>query len=115
MKGSDNNDEFTKEDGQIKFKTNNSGGILGGISNGDEIVLRLAIKPTPTVSVAQDSVNMQKMEIEELSPITRRDPTLLGRIYAVAEAMAAVTIVDALMAARGYDNVGRIENRWREI
>lgn len=115
MKGSENNDEFTEKNGKIKFKTNNSGGILGGISNGEEIVIRLAVKPTPTVSVVQDSVNMQKMKVEELTPITRRDVTLLGRIYAVAEAMAAITIVDALMMARGYDNVCRIENRWREI
>jgi chorismate synthase len=115
MKGSECNDEFTEVDGKIKFKTNNAGGILGGISNGDEIVVRLAVKPTPTVSVIQDSVNMQKMKIEKLNPITRRDPTLLGRIYAVAEAMAAVTIVDALMMARGYDHVGRIENPWREL
>ena len=58
---------------------------------------------------------MQKMEIEELNPITRRDPTLLGRHYAVIEAMAAITIVDALMMARGYDRVCSIENKWREI
>ncbi|MFC1591606.1 chorismate synthase [Thermodesulfobacteriota bacterium] len=115
MKGSECNDEFTKKDGKIGFKTNNAGGILGGISNGDEIVLRLAVKPTPTVSVKQDSVNMPKMEIEELNPITRRDPTLLGRIYSVAEAMAAITMVDALMMARGYDSVCRTENKWREI
>ncbi len=115
MKGSENNDEFADKNGRIGFKTNNSGGLLGGISTGDEIVMRLAIKPTPTVSVRQDSVNMQTMQIEELNPITRRDPTLLGRIYAVAEAMAAITIVDALMMARGYDNVCRTENRWREI
>ncbi len=115
MKGSECNDEFCEKDGKIGFKTNNSGGILGGISNGDEIVVRLAIKPTPTISIRQDSVNMQKMEIEELNPITRRDPTLLGRHYAVIEAMAAITIVDALMMARGYDRICNIENRWREI
>jgi len=115
MKGSENNDQFTKVDGRIGFKTNNAGGILGGISNGEEIVARVAVKPTPTISIKQDSVNMPKMEIEELSPITRRDPTLLGRHYAVIEAMAAITIVDALMMARGYDHVCRIENKWREI
>jgi len=115
MKGSECNDEFTEQDGAIRFKTNNSGGLLGGISNGDEILVRLAIKPTPTVSVRQDSVNMQKMEVEELNPITRRDPTLLGRHYAVVEAMAAMTVVDALMMARGYDSVCRIENKWREL
>lgn len=115
MKGSQCNDGFAQRDGKIGFASNNSGGILGGISNGGEIVLRLAVKPTPTVSVTQNSVNMPKMQIEELSPITRRDPTLLGRIYAVAEAMAAATLVDALMMARGYDHVCRIENKWREI
>lgn len=115
MKGSQNNDQFTKVGGKIGFKNNNAGGILGGISNGDEIVARVAVKPTPTISITQSSVNMPKMEIEELSPITRRDPTLLGRHYAVIEAMAAITVVDALMMARGYDHVCRIENRWREI
>ena len=115
MKGSENNDQFMEKDGKIGFKTNNSGGLLGGISNGEEIVLRVAVKPTPTISLKQDSVNMTKMQIEELSPITRRDPTLLGRHYSVIEAMAAITIVDALMMARGYDHVCRIENPWRKI
>jgi chorismate synthase len=115
MKGSENNDQFTKVGGKITFKTNNAGGLLGGISTGEEIIARIAVKPTPTISLKQDSVNMQKMEIAELSPITRRDPTLVGRHYAVIEAMAAITIVDALMMARGYDNVCRIENKWREL
>ena len=115
MKGSENNDQFTKVDGKITFKTNNAGGLLGGISTGEEIIARIAVKPTPTISLKQDSVNMQKMEIEVLSPITRRDPTLVGRHYAVIEAMAAITIVDTLMMARGYDNVCRSENRWREL
>jgi chorismate synthase len=115
MKGSECNDQFTKKDGRIGFKTNSAGGILGGISNGDEIVVRVAVKPTPTVSVEQDSVNMQKNEVEVLSPITRRDPTLLGRHYPVIEAMAAITMVDALMMARGYDHVCRIDNPWREL
>ena len=115
MKGSENNDQFTKKDGKITFKTNNAGGVLGGISTGDEIVARIAVKATPTISIKQDSVNMQKLEIEELNPITRRDPTLVGRHYAVIEAMAAITVVDALMMARGYDHVCRVENKWREI
>ncbi len=115
MKGSECNDEFCEKEGRIGFKTNHAGGLLGGISTGEEIVARLAVKPTPTISKVQDSVNMPKKEIEKLEPITRRDPTLLGRIYAVVEAMAAITLVDALMMARGYDNVCRIENKWREM
>ncbi len=113
MKGSENNDHPYLDGKNIRFKANNAGGILGGISNGEEIVIRLAVKPTPTVSVAQPSINMKKMKEEILSPITRRDPTLLGRIYAVAEAMAACAILDALYMYRGYDNVCRIDNPWR--
>lgn len=113
MKGSENNDHPYMEEKKIRFKTNNAGGVLGGISNGEEIVIKLAVKPTPTVSVPQPSINMKKMKEETLSPITRRDPTLLGRIYAVAEAMAACAILDALYMYRGYDNVCKIDNPWR--
>jgi len=115
MKGSENNDQFAEKNGKIGFKTNHAGGMLGGISTGEEIYARIAVKATPTISLEQDSVNMPKMKIEKLNPITRRDPTLVGRHYAVIEAMAAITIVDALMMARGYDHVCRIENKWREI
>jgi len=58
-------------------------------------VARIAVKPTPTISIKQDSVNMQRWRTEVLSPITRRDPTLVGRHYAVIEAMTAITLVDA--------------------
>jgi len=51
---------LAKKDGAVGFKTNNAGGLLGGISNGDETVIRLAVKTTPTVSVVQDSANMSK-------------------------------------------------------
>jgi len=115
MKGSECNDEFTEKDGQVGFKSNNAGGLLGGISNGDEIVIRLAIKPTPTISIVQDAINMAKGQVEKLEPITRRDPTLLGRIYSVVEAMAAVTLVDAIMMARGYDRVCQADNPWRQF
>ncbi|MFH0868169.1 MAG: chorismate synthase [Candidatus Woesearchaeota archaeon] len=114
MKGSENNDHPYLDGKKIRFKTNNAGGVLGGISNGEEIIIKLAVKPTPTVSVPQPSINMKEMKEETLSPITRRDPTLLGRIYAVAEAMAACAILDALFMYRGYDNVCRISNPWRQ-
>ena len=104
-----------EKDGTVGFQSNNAGGLLGGISNGDEIVVRLAIKPTPTISVVQDAINMAKGKVEKLEPITRRDPTLLGRIYSVVEAMAAVTLVDALMMARGYDSVCPPNNPWRDF
>ena len=115
MKGSKCNDHPYLEGDKVRFRTNNAGGFLGGISNGEEIVVRIAVKPTPTVSVDQPSVDMYKMEEKTLSPITRRDPTICGRIYPVAEAMVAISIVDALMMARGYDSVCKIDNPWRQI
>ena len=101
--------------GRVAFYSNNAGGFLGGISNGDEIRIRLAIKPTPTVSVPQRAVDVEKMEDGILSPITRRDASLLPRIYPVCEAMARIAIVDALMMARGYRALSNIDEKWDKI
>ena len=114
MKGSECNDfPYLDEEGKVRFKTNNSGGFLGGISNGEDLVMRMAVKPTPTVSVAQPSINMEKMEEAPLGAITRRDPTLLSRIIPVAESMVAMTLVDHLMMWRGYDSLQKFEHRWK--
>ncbi len=114
MKGSECNDfPYLDENGKVRFKTNNSGGFLGGISNGEDLVMRMAVKPTPTVSVAQPSINMEKMEEAPLGAITRRDPTLLSRIIPVAESMVAMTLVDQLMMWRGYDSLQKFEHRWK--
>ncbi|OGD52959.1 chorismate synthase [Candidatus Bathyarchaeota archaeon RBG_13_38_9] len=115
MKGSDFNDHPYLEGGKVKFRTNNSGGVLGGITNGEDIEVRVAIKPTPTVSVEQPSIDMNKMKEEKLSPITRRDPTLLGRIYAVIEAMAAITTVDALFMDRGWEGMSKLDKKWTDL
>lgn len=116
MKGSEFNDQpFIDKNGKVRFKTNNSGGTLGGISCGEDIVVRLAVKPTPTISIAQTSINMKTMKEEKLSPITRRDPTLLGRIYSVAEAMAAIAVLDALYMAKGYDGLARLDKKWMKL
>ncbi len=115
MKGSDCNDHPYLDGDRVRFRTNNAGGFLGGMSNGEEIVVRIAVKPTPTLSVDQPSVDMYKMEETILSPITRRDPTICGRIYAVGEAMVAIAIVDSLMMAHGYASVCKIDNPWRQI
>jgi len=116
MKGSENNDQpYLDKDGRVRFRTNNAGGLLGGMSNGEDIVVRLAIKPTPTISKQQCSINMRTMKEEILSPITRRDPTLLGRIYVVAEAMMAIAILDALYLARAYDSLARLDKKWLRL
>jgi len=116
MKGSENNDQpYMTKDGHVRFKTNNSGGFLGGISNGEDLVMRVAVKPTPTISIKQTSINMQKMKEENLTPITRRDPTLVARIYVVAEAMVACSILDALYMAKGYDALAKLDEKWLKL
>ncbi|MDD5602793.1 MAG: chorismate synthase [Eubacteriales bacterium] len=117
MKGSESNDEpyYDKESGKVKFKTNNSGGFLGGISNGEEIRIRVAVKPTPTISLRQSTVNMAKLENTILQPITRRDPSLCPRIYPVCEAMVRMAILDAIYMAKGYSAVAGISEKWEKL
>ncbi len=117
MLGSESNDEayVDPKTGRVAFYTNNAGGFLGGISNGDEIRIRLAIKPTPTVSVPQKTVNVEKMEDEVLSPITRRDASLLPRIYPVCEAMVRMALLDAILMERGYHAVEGLDEKWDRI
>lgn len=102
-KGSENNDSFRiKETGTIGKSTNHSGGILGGISDGSSVIFRAAIKPTPSISSLQKTVNKDGREIE-ISIHGRHDPVIVPRAVVVVEAMAAVTVADALllnMAAR---------------
>ena len=114
MLGSECNDEmyWDKETGRVKFYTNNAGGFLGGISNGDEVRIRLAVKPTPTVDVVQRTVDTETGADVELSPITRRDASLLPRIYPVCEAMARIAIVDALMQFKGYRAMEDIDEKY---
>ncbi len=116
MLGSQSNDEaYLDADGRVRFKTNNAGGILGGISTWEEIRIRCAVKPTPTVSVPQATVDMVKQENTILSPITRRDPTLLPRIYPVIEAMMRCTILDAIYMAEAYWKVSGIDEKWKRM
>jgi len=116
MTGSENNDQpYITKDGKVRFKTNNAGGFLGGITNGEDIVVRVAVKPTPTISIEQTSINMKKMKEEKLKPITRRDPTLLGRIYVVCEAMMAIAILDSLYLARAYDSLAYLDKKWLKL
>ncbi|MDP2984902.1 MAG: chorismate synthase [Candidatus Latescibacter sp.] len=114
MTGSQWNDEpYVDKNGKVRFRTNNAGGVLGGISNGEDIRIRVAVKPTPTISIDQDSVNMATMENTKLSAITRRDATLLPRIYPVIEAMTRCVILDHLYMWRAWCGMQRYENPWK--
>lgn len=117
MKGSESNDRpyLDESTGRVRFRTNKAGGVLGGISNGEDIRIRVAVKATPTVSVPQETVDMEKMENVVLEPITRRDPSLLPRIYPVCEAMVRIAIVDALFMAKGYRALSNISDKWDRL
>lgn len=94
--GSMNNDEFTMgADGTVRKKTNCSGGVLGGISDGSDIVIRAAFKPTPSILWPQHTVNKAGEDIE-VQIKGRHDPVIVPRAVVVVEAMTAVTLVDRL-------------------
>ncbi len=115
MLGSQWNDQPFVEDGRVRWRTNHAGGFLGGMSIGEDIVVRLSVKPTPTISKEQDTVDMMTMEAKKLEAITRRDITLLPRIYPVAEAMMAIAVTDALFMARGWYGVSKLDPKWEKL
>ena len=91
--GSINNDQFIKDG---KTKTNHAGGILGGISSGNDIILRAHIKPTPSIAQSQNTINSDNEEIS-ITIKGRHDPIIVPRAVVVVESMAALTLVDALL------------------
>ncbi|MFC1965403.1 chorismate synthase [Chloroflexota bacterium] len=99
-RGSENNDPFTIKDDKMVTLTNNAGGILGGISNGMPIVVRVAVKPTPSIAKRQETVNIEKMEGASLEVKGRHDACIVPRAIPVVEAMMAVTLCDFAMRAR---------------
>ncbi|BDD05380.1 chorismate synthase [Aureibacter tunicatorum] len=93
MYGSEHNDEFYVEDGRVKTKTNFSGGIQGGISNGQDIYFRVAFKPVATIMKDQDSVN-ESGEAVTVSGKGRHDPCVVSRAVPIVEAMTALVLAD---------------------
>jgi len=94
LKGSENNDPFCIEDDGIITTSNNSGGILGGISNGMPVIVRVAIKPTPSIAKSQATVDIRTRENTTLSIKGRHDACLVPRAVVVIESMMAITICD---------------------
>ena len=100
MRGSIMNDPLILKDGKIDFETNNAGGILGGISTGAPIICRIAVKPTPSISLMQRTVNTSTLDDAEISIKGRHDPAIPPRIVPVAEAMVALVLADHLLRNR---------------
>ena len=94
--GSENNDEFYYDGEVVKTRTNNHGGILGGITSGMDIVFRAAIKPTPSISIRQNSISYKEKKDQVLSVKGRHDPCIVPRAVPCMEAAAAIVIYDML-------------------
>lgn len=103
MYGSEANDPFFVESGVIGTRTNNSGGINGGISNGSPIIFRMALRPTPTISKQQESVNLKNNTNTVLESKGRHDPSIVHRARVVADSITAITLLDMLSQKYGTD------------
>ena len=94
-RGSENNDAFCTENGKIHKRTNHAGGTLGGMSDGSPLIFRVAVKPTPSISQAQETVDKDGNPVS-LTITGRHDPVIVPRAVVVVESMAAITLVDLL-------------------
>ncbi len=109
LKGSENNDPFVAENGRITKTSNHSGGTLGGMSDGSEIVFRAAVKPTPSIAKEQNTVN-KNGENTAISIKGRHDPMIVPRAVVVVESMAALTVLDLMLAGipSKLDNIKKV-------
>ena len=108
-RGSENNDEFRNVDGKIVKLTNHSGGILGGMSDGSDIIIRAAFKPTPSIYRKQSTVNKDGENVD-IEIKGRHDPIIAPRAVVVVEAMTAMTILDLVLTGLGsrLDNLEKL-------
>lgn len=97
MLGSQANDAYEIKDGKVALKSNNNGGVLGGMTSGAPIVFSVAVKPTASIGTAQSSVNLETMENETLVVQGRHDPCIVPRAVPVVEAVTALALLDLMM------------------
>lgn len=97
MLGSQANDAYEIKDGKVVLKSNNNGGVLGGMTSGAPIVFSVAVKPTASIGTAQSSVNLETMENETLVVQGRHDPCIVPRAVPVVEAVTALALLDLMM------------------
>src|SRR5438045_7034281 len=106
MRGSEHNDPFEVRGGRIRTATNNSGGVQGGISNGEEIYFRVAFKPPATIAREQRTVTSSQQQTK-LAARGRHDPCVLPRAVPIVEAMAAIVLCDHALRQIAIDLPGR--------
>ena len=102
LTGSQNNDPFRVENGRIVTETNHCGGILGGITDGMPLLFRAAFKPTPSISLPQESISLSAMENRVLEVKGRHDPCIVPRAVPVVEAAAAIVLMDILLGEGSF-------------
>ncbi len=105
MTGIQSNDQMHSEDGKVIFDSNQAGGVTGGLSNGAPLIVRLAVKPTPTIAKKQHTIDKYTLENKELAAITRRDPTIVARVWPVAENYTSMVLLDHLLLHYGYQTM----------
>jgi chorismate synthase len=105
MTGYQSNDRMHAEKGKVAFDSNNAGGITGGLATGQDIIVRLAVKGTPTIDKKQNTIDKYTLKDTELAAITRRDPTIVARIWPVAENYTALVLLDHLIMHLGYQRL----------
>lgn len=103
LKGSLANDQFAIKDGKVVTLTNNNGGINGGISNGMPVTFNVAIKPTPSISKSQQTINMKTLKETTINVTGRHDPCIVRRVNIVIRCMTALVIADALITKYGQE------------
>ena len=99
LKGSENNDAYRMQNGKVMTLTNNAGGILGGLSSGMPIVVRVAVKPTPSIAKEQLTVNLRSMEDAKMAVKGRHDPCVVPKAVPVVESAVATVLADHLIRA----------------
>ena len=99
LRGSEHNDPFTSKDGRVRTERNNAGGVLGGISTGEDIVFRVAFKPVATIAKEQKTVTTTGTPTN-LKAFGRHDPCVLPRAVPIVDAMAALVIVDLYLRSQ---------------
>jgi chorismate synthase len=99
LKGSENNDPYFMQSGKVETSSNNMGGILGGISSGMPIMIRVAIKPTPSIAKAQNTINLSILKDASLSVKGRHDPCVVPKAVPAVESAVAITLADHMIRA----------------
>jgi chorismate synthase len=99
LKGSENNDAYSMRNGKVAALTNNAGGILGGISSGMPLITRVAVKPTPSITKKQQTVDLTRMENADVAIGGRHDPCVVPKAVPVTEAAVAIVLADHMVRA----------------